>query len=92
MPFLGFVSWATSTTTAKNGTIIPIDSPMIFTSNVDCWITQGATGGSATLGTAGEMFVKAGEKIPVLSKYAADGYVHVILASGTGIASLTRWP
>ena len=62
-----------------------------FTSNVDCWVVRGATGGSAAADDNGATLVIAGQ-VAYLSTdaQATTGFVHVIRDTADGKATLTR--
>ncbi len=64
----------------------------LFTCESDCWIHVGATGDSAAVDTAGNMFVKAGMVIPLMNpddSGTTNGFVHAIRQSADGDATLT---
>jgi hypothetical protein len=66
----------------------------IFSCEVDCWIAVGATGGAAQADTAGNVFVKAGQEIPLANledSGTTNSFVHVISQAADGDASLTQY-
>jgi hypothetical protein len=79
---------AISTTTAKFTNPMQPGQKYILQANTDCWFLVGATGGSATAEGANNTFLKAGVQMELKTESAANGYVHVDCATGSGVANL----
>lgn len=63
----------------------------VFTCESDCWITVGATGGAAIADTDNNIFVKAGQDVPLANMEdsgTTNSFVHVIRQSADGDATL----
>ncbi len=63
----------------------------LFSCESDCWIKVAATGGSAAADTADNIFVKAGQVIPLCNledSGTTNSFVHAIQQSVAGDATL----
>jgi hypothetical protein len=95
---LGYAQWltavdattrkATSTSSAELGPMVA-DGMYFLHSDVDAFFRQGATGVAVTSSTGIPIFARGSIRV-FCDDATANGYVAVILATGTGTAWLTR--
>lgn len=79
---------ATSTTSAELGPMVKGEL-YVLRSDVDAFFLQGATGVAVTATTGNPIFAKEGIEL-ACDDATSEGYVAVILSSGTGVAYLCR--
>lgn len=79
---------ATSTASAELGPMV-LGGVYFLRSDVDAFFRQGATGVAVTTSTGDPIFAKEGIRI-TCDDATANGFVAVILASGTGTAWLSK--
>ena len=79
---------ATSSTSAELGPMVA-GGTYVLRSDADAFFRQGATGVSVTTSTGDPIFAKEGVRI-YCDDATANGFVAVILTSGSGVAYLSR--
>lgn len=88
MPTLNSSQYLAVTTSSQKFTnAMDVGTQYRFSSTVDCFISVGLTGGSASAG-AGSHFIKAGQAVGLKAESATEGFVHVI-GEAAGKATLS---
>lgn len=83
---------AVGSSTGKFAAAMQQGGQYLFSCENDCWIKVAATGGAAAADTADNVFVKAGQVIPLCNREASgstNSFVHAIRQSADGDATLT---